>query len=432
MTQVAATQSGRKALVQRLWKVFLPVGGVAAALGFIAFIYLGYDLVKGEVSPCEGIFRQASVGLTTKIEFLKAKSELKLGSSKVVELSERAEMAALSLKTCCTVLDAGRINPEQFLECKAKTRTYDARIEDIAAIVRAALPGAAGTASAAPAAPALESAVDTARAASRDLNTHVVQVAADQDLKVLRAVPAARLKVDAAEREPNDDGLNANLIELAKTVKGAIGPGRDADVYTFTTPATYRDWIRIEVENQSTTLEPNIQLFDADKANIGAVSNTTAGGNANTEFVAPPSATFSVRVASHYGTAIGVYIIRVLAKKAYDAHEPNDDILGARRIMEGVPVKASIMDKNDVDVFSIAGASGERTMSVTIANGSATLHPNVVVYDAAKTQVGATSNTTPGGDVAYSFKAPKGLVYVRVADHYSGGSGDYTLTIAAQ
>lgn len=429
MAQVPTTQDARKTLVQRLWKVFLPLTGITAALGAFAVLYLGYDLLKGKVSPCESIFQQASAGLTTKIEFLKAKGEIKLGPSKVAELDERAQMAALSLKTCCTVLDAGRINPEQFLECKAKTRTYDAKIEDIAAIVRASLPGAS---KAPAAAPVLAAAVDAARATSRELNTSVVQVVAEQELKALKAVPAAQHAIDAQEREPNDDGLNANVIELGKAVKGAVGPGRDADVYLFTTPATYRDWIRIEVTNQSTTLEPNIQLFDAEKANVGGTSNVTAGGDVSYSFVAPPSSNFSARIASHYGSANGVYVVRVVPTKAYDAFEPNDDILSARRINEGTPVKAGIMDRFDVDLFSVAGANAERQMTVTIANNSATLRPSVVVYDAAKTQIASGNNSTAGGDATVSFKAPKGPVYVRVADHYTSAAGNYTLTIAPQ
>ena len=90
------------------------------------------------------------------------------------------------------------------------------------------------------------------------------------------------------------------------------------------------------------------------------------------------------------------------------------------------------MDKDDVDMFSIAGGATERVMKVTIANASTTLRPNVVAYDAAKTQIGSANNTTAGGDVTYSFKAPKGPMYLRVGDYYSGEKGDYALTIAPQ
>jgi hypothetical protein len=90
------------------------------------------------------------------------------------------------------------------------------------------------------------------------------------------------------------------------------------------------------------------------------------------------------------------------------------------------------MDRFDVDWFATAGATAERQMTVKIANASPTLHPNLVVYDAGKTQIGAASNTTAGGDLTYSFKAPKGRIYLRVADHYTGDKGDYVLTIAPQ
>jgi hypothetical protein len=436
MAQVPTDQEARKKNLNRLWKLFLPLGGVTGALALIAVVYFGYDLVKGNVSPCESIFQQTTVGLSTKIKFLKTEGELKLGPEKVAELSERAQMTALDLKTCCTVLDAGRIDPDQFLQCKAKAQTYDARVEDIAALLRAAMPNANGVASAAPeptvSAPALNTAFEAARTASQDFNQHVAKVAAEQELKSLKAAPAAQLAVDAAEREPNDDGLNANVIELAKPVKAAIAAAKDGDVFTFTTPATYRDWIHVELTNQSTTLDPNLELFDATKAMVGSTTNTTPGGDLSYDFVAPPSTKFSVRIASHYASNTGVYALSIAPKKAYDAFEPNDDILSAHRIAEATPVKAGIMDKNDVDVFSTEGASGERTMTVTIANGSTTLHPHVVVYDAGKTELGGTQNTTAGGDLSYSFKAPKGPVYIRVSDHYTSDGGAYTLTIAPQ
>ena len=437
MAEIRAESDVRTKSSKRLWKLFLPLAGVTGALVLVAVVYFGYDLAKGKVSPCESIFQQTTVGLTTKIKFLKAEGELKLGPEKVAELGERAQMTALDLKTCCTVLDAGRIDPEQFLECKAKARTYDARIEDVAALIRAALPGASasGAASAAPAgasAPALTAAVDAARTASQDLNQHVVKVAAEQELKSLQAAPAAQVAIDATEREPNDDGLNANVVDLGKHVKAAIAAATDGDVYTFTTPATYRDWIHVEVQNRSTTLDPNLELYDAAKAMVGSTYNATRGGDLGYDFVAPPSTKFAVRVSSHFAQNTGVYVVSIAAKKAYDAYEPNDDILSAHRIAERTPVKASIMDRNDVDMYAIAGASGERTLTVTITNASATLHPHVVVYDAGKTEIGSSYNSTAGGDLNYAFKAPKGPVYVRVSDHFTQDGGDYVLTVAPQ
>ena len=90
------------------------------------------------------------------------------------------------------------------------------------------------------------------------------------------------------------------------------------------------------------------------------------------------------------------------------------------------------MDKNDVDFFSVDVPNGVGTMAVTIANNSTTLHPNVVVFDASKTELVNQHNVTAGGEVKYAFKPPPGTIYIRVSDYYSDGAGDYTLTVMKQ
>ena len=142
--------------------------------------------------------------------------------------------------------------------------------------------------------------------------------------------------------------------------------------------------------------------------------------------------TYSFRVASHYGSGEGVYIVSVVPQKAYDSFEPNDDILSAKPIAERTAIKASITDKADADVFSSQGAATERSMKVTITNASASLHPMVIVYDALKTEIGRTQNSTPGGDLSYSFKAPKGPIYLRVADYYGSDGGAYAVMLAPE
>lgn len=434
MSDVQVETRSRKPVGKRLLKLFMPVIGVAGAFLALSVVYFGYDVAKAKVSPCESIFQQTTAGLSTKIEFLKAKGELTLGPSKVAELDERAQMTALDLKTCCTVLDAGRINPEQFLTCKSKARSYDERVDKLVDILRTVVAERTNTAAGVPVVipAALETAVDDVRTASQDLNQHIVKVVADEGLRSLNAAPVQHLKIDAVEKESNDDILNANTIEPGKEVKSAIAPVKDADLFTFTTPATFRDWIRIELTNRSTTLEPGFDLFDGTKAKIGSASNTTAGGDLSYEFVAPPASTFSVRVASYYGEGTGVYLLRVIPRKAYDAFEPNEDILSAHRITEGTAIKAGIMDKGDADFYSIEGGTAERSMKVVIANGSATLHPTVRIYDASKTDIAHSENTTPGGDLTLSFKAPKGPVHVRVSDYYGNDAGAYTLTVSPE
>ena len=427
MDQVQADRATAKKKANRLWKMFVPLVGVTGALGILAVVFLGYDVAKGTVSPCDSIFQDSSVGMSTKIKFLKAEGELKLGREKVTELSERAQMAALGLKTCCVVLDAGRIDPEQFLACKAKARAYDTQVETIVAKVQAAA-SSAGTP-----APELSAAVDTAIATSRDLNQAVVRISREQQLQSLQTAAAKKLAINATEAESNDDALNANVLTLANPAKASIGAAKDVDVFTFTTPPDKRDWFRVELKNLSTTLEPNIELLDAAKTSLGTVRNTTAGGDVTYEFVALPSTTYSFRVSSFYGNATGVYAISTTPAKAYDSFEPNETILTAKRIAEGAAIKAKIMDKADVDYFVVdATGTGERTLKITIANSSSTLHPGVNVYDANKTEITSARNTTAGGDLVLDIKSGPGPVYVRVGDYYNSDAGDYTLTVVPQ
>ena len=213
----------------------LPVA-LAATVGSIAAIsavYLGYDLVKSRITPCEQVFQQTNIGLNTKIRVLQAEGEVQLGRDTLTELSERAQMVALNLKTCCTVLDSGRINPEQFLQCKGKARQFEAKVKNVVKLVAAAAP--TETASITPAAaaaakvaklpgptlaaatappPSLKKAVDDAREVSREFNNKVMVVQKEQAIRALESQPASNVDVSSAEHEPNNDLLNLNVLPL--------------------------------------------------------------------------------------------------------------------------------------------------------------------------------------------------------------------------
>jgi len=429
MSEVPVHPRQPKTFLRHLWKFFLPVVGVSAGLALLAVIYLGYDVAKGSVSPCDGIFRQATAGLSTKIEFLKAKGELTLGASKVADLDERAQLVALDLKTCCTVLDAGRINPEQFLTCKSKARTYDERIDKVVALLGKLTATSNGPAAGTHVPEGLQLAVDDAQAASRDLNQHITQVVTDERVRTLQSVPVAHVRIDATESEPNNDNLAANVIALNTQVKAAIGPDRDQDVFAFVTPPTYRDWIHVSIQNRSTSLDPDLELFDASKAHLASATNGTAGGDLTYDFVSAPGATYSLRVTTHYGNGSGVYLVSVTPRKAYDAFEPNDDILSSRPVSEGKTVTAEIMDKADIDMFTFPGGVAERNMKLTIRNASTSLHPSAVLFDATKTEIARTQNTTAGGDLTVSFKAPKGAIHARISDYYGDSGGAYSILL---
>ncbi len=430
-------QAKRGSLTRHL----LPVGAIATTFVLIALLYLGYDLAKGRASPCEAIFQETSLGLKTKISFLKTAGELEIGREQLTDLDERAQMTALSLKTCCTVLDAGRLDPEQFLQCKGSARAYEASLSDIANLVRQAVKDGISTSSIAasaapPAVPAslkqqIDTEVKSAQQVSRDFNQKVVAVRHEQALATLETTPPQSVPVEAQEREPNDDALSTNEIKLGTWITASIDSGKDADYFTFTSPETHRDWLRIELQNRSTTLEPRLELFDAEKASLGSSYKPTPGADLTYSFVAEPTTRYVVRASNTYGSSTGVYLMRVVATKSYDAQEPNDDILHARPIALSAPIAANIMDKYDVDYFAITAGKSGASLIASVKNRSTTLQPEIALFRADKALVGTQTNTTPGGDVSYTFKvAPNATYYLRVRDTYSSASGDYTLTVA--
>ncbi len=314
--QQALRGGRRRAWVGRL----LPLFGVGGVLLAMVFAYMGYDYITLRASPCETIFRQSTLGLSTKIGFLKTEGEVKIGREVVQELSERAQMTALNLKTCCTVLDAGRLNPEQFLQCKSKARSYDSKLGEIvaafdqgravagdrnataASTVRAQPVSGGAVAETGPKAAAAEPLsliskdIEAARKISQSFNREVVEVRMAQALQTLELSQPKHVEVSAKEKEPNDDALNTNVIGLGEWVTAAIGDGKDQDYFSFRTPGKHRDWIKIELDNRSTTMEPRIYLYDADKKHIGNRYNTTPGANLSYAFVSAPDRRYTVRI----------------------------------------------------------------------------------------------------------------------------------------
>lgn len=415
---------------------WLPFAGVAGFLLSIAILYLGYDFAKARFNPCESIFRQTATGLSTRIKFLKAEGELQIGQDVMAELSERAQMTAINLKTCCTVLDAGRLDPEQFLQCKSDARRFDRRVGEVAAAVEA-LPQAekasneAVKSEAQMAAPVREK-VEAAIAASKDLNRHIVKVRNEQALQSLELKVPKHVEVEAKEQEPNNDPLSTNRIGLGKWIKGAVAAGGDADVFMFQSPLRHRDWMTVELENRSMTLEPLIALLNSEKSQVVQHYRTTQGANIKFSFVAPPGATYYARVSSYYGKNGGGYLLRVQENKSYDAFEPNDKILDSRALALAKPAKAAVMDGNDFDYYAVGVEENGKPLKVSLENLSQSLHPHVVIFDSNKVNVKSAYSTTPGADVDVSVTAKAGRYFIRVSDYYQKAAGDYRLTALAE
>ena len=117
----------------------IALAALVGALMVPTVLYFGYDLLRSYVSPCDSIFEQTATSLETEIKFLKTEGKIVLGKEQLTELSERAQMTAINLEGCCQVLDAGKLNPEQFLQCKQSARQYEGDLKNVVTLVEQAL-----------------------------------------------------------------------------------------------------------------------------------------------------------------------------------------------------------------------------------------------------------------------------------------------------
>ena len=113
---------------------------------------------------------------------------------------------------------------------------------------------------------------------------------------------------DAADAfEANDDILTARAAAVGADIAANIMDAKDNDFYKITgatkTPVT------IALENQSTTLKPNIKVFNANKSQMMEKYDATAGANLSFEAAIEPGQDFYVEVLP-YGSA-GKYKLTV-------------------------------------------------------------------------------------------------------------------------
>jgi tetratricopeptide (TPR) repeat protein len=237
---------------------------------------------------------------------------------------------------------------------------------------------------------------------------------------------------NSSEVEPNNEILTPNTIPLETWIDGVKTEQGDNDYYRFTSPATYRDIILISIENKSTTLIPQIRVFNKNKADIsGWKSNNTEGSNLQYSFSSAPNETYYVQLTSPYGTTNGAYKVIIKPLKSYDNYEPNDNILNAKLISLGKPLDASKMDSLDNDYYRFKTSSSAGTVKILIENKSTTLVPQLRVFNQEKSDIsGWQSKNTAGANLTYSFVSePSSTYYLVITSPYGSTNGSYTLTV---
>jgi hypothetical protein len=107
--------------------------------------------------------------------------------------------------------------------------------------------------------------------------------------------------------EPNDVAESATSIMLSEEVSANILDARDTDWYRFTAP---RDGeLRVVFRNESTTLAPDLFLYNANKAQLQEQYNSTPGADHSLVFTAQAGQDYFVRVPFYQGR--GAYSLTI-------------------------------------------------------------------------------------------------------------------------
>lgn len=379
-------------------------------------------LLRPGPSSCRGVFEQTAPRLEANIELIKSKGGFAVSQEKVQELTEGAQKVGLHLKTCCAVLDGGKLNPDQFQQCVARASDYDRKIAETARQVDVAASAQAQgqTAVVQQQRAQIE---QNLQSAAGDVNALGRQVAQLAPAKTESTAPAR----SGTEGEPNDSKATAADLPINTPVEGTVTTTEDSDFFAFTSDAKVRDRVILRLQNQSETLRPHLKLFGPDKAGIKETYSGTAGADTDLEFTAVPGARYYVEV-NPYGTT-GQYTLSALPQAAHDSYEPNDDPIRdtPTRLTPGEAIDANILDDQDNDWYRLAAAPGP-SLHVILENRSNTLRPNVVVYNAQRSQIKDGYDGTAGASLDFSVDVAAGeACYVQVKPY--GTSGDYRLIV---
>lgn len=225
---------------------------------------------------------------------------------------------------------------------------------------------------------------------------------------------------------PGSSIEKAPTATIGMTVSGETLAEGSNNFYRFDNPAKLRDLVTVRLENKSATLRPEIKIYNAHRAELLDIYNGTPGANVEQRISLDPGQTIYVAVGSN---STGAYQLSLLAQKAYDANEPNDDQLTPTPLKSGTPVDGSIMDGKDADWFRLTGGKGG-TVQVVLENQSATLAPHIKIYSATKSQLSEKYDGTPRSHLDFMFDVEPGKdIYVQVVPN--GSVGRYRLMVRA-
>jgi hypothetical protein len=109
------------------WQKVLLIGVAIAALVATSFM-----IILRPGGSCEKVFQQTAPKLEAHLKIIKQTGSLVISHQQIQKVSDSAQKVGLHLKTCCFVLEGGKLNPAQFQQCIDKASAYDRQIALVA------------------------------------------------------------------------------------------------------------------------------------------------------------------------------------------------------------------------------------------------------------------------------------------------------------
>lgn len=324
------------------------------------------------------------------------------------------------------MLDGGKVNSEEFLECKDSVKTYETQIEKVVTKINEAQVAKqeGKTEVVNEKVNEINQNINVAKQSSEEFRKQVTELQAPRPTETTEKEETSQ---GGGEQEPNNTIFEANSFPVDANATGEISSNDNSDYYKFRNTSNLRDWVEVNLLNQSTTLAPTVTVYDNNKSQMFEKNNWTAGANLEFDFVAEPGKGYYFQIWSRSSTS-GKYNLSVKSQKAYDKYEPNDDALSATPLKTGQTITANIIDGNDGDWYKVTGSTGER-IAVLLENQSTTLAPTVTVYDKNKSNLIEKNDWTPGANLEFDFDTRPGKEYYIQIWSRSSTSGKYNLIV---
>ena len=218
----------------------------------------------------------------------------------------------------------------------------------------------------------------------------------------------------------------AAAASMGMTVSAEITEQEPDHFYRFDNPGKLRDIVKVRLENKSSTLYPEVKIYNSERSRIAGKYDNTPGAHIEQTVVVEAGKAIYVEVMPWTKSA-GAYELSVVPTKAYDAYEANDDQMTATTLNFGTAVEANIMDPEDRDWYHVTPATSGK-ISIGFENLSSGLYPDVRVYSANKSQVAGKYDATPGAGMDFNVDVQQGQDFYIQVQRWSSSHGKYRLS----